>query len=75
VVDLRFFCARDAAARDFPNSVWLGDALAAQAAVRQAQGDRGGALAAWREAGAQLAGALGDAAPALRDVQLALGGS
>jgi serine/threonine-protein kinase len=64
-----------AAAQDFPSSAWLGDALAAQAAVRQAQGDRDGALAAWREAGMQLAGALGDAAPALRDVQLALGGS
>lgn len=53
---------------------WLGDALVAQARVKQAQNDKAGAGASLREGLAQLQGALGNDAPATREARTALAG-
>lgn len=56
------------AARGLEGSLWLGEALAAEAAVRQAQGDTAGARERLEEAGVQLRRALGEQAPATREL-------
>jgi serine/threonine-protein kinase len=60
------------AAKDFPHSLWLGEALLAQAAVLQSGGDKARAQASLGEAAVQLGGALGEQAPALRQVRAQL---
>jgi tetratricopeptide (TPR) repeat protein len=59
-------------AKDFASSAWLGDALIAVAQVQQARGDAAQAGASLREAATQLKGAVGDEAPAARQVQTLL---
>jgi tetratricopeptide (TPR) repeat protein len=72
--DAAVAAAREAA-RGLASSAWLGEALVTLALVRQAQGDKGVAAAALREAVEQLQGALGDEAPALVQARALLVGS
>jgi serine/threonine-protein kinase len=61
-------------AKDFASSAWLGDALIAVAQVQRSRGDAALAQASLRDAATQLQGAVGDDAPAARQVQTLLAG-